>query len=118
MTWTCQSQLRIDERTGCTKTYLDLGGLAAVVDGDALTALLIVAVVGEAHGSTEGSLEGADGLLAGALVHVAGILAGVPGDAGVVSGEGSSREGHHGGGEGLEGNYGGCWWSLWCVFGC
>lgn len=93
--------------TGCTTTYLDLDGLAAVVDVDALAALLLVAVVGEAHGSTEGGLEGADRLLARAVVHVAGVLALVVGDAGVVSAEGSGGEGYDGSGEGLEGNHGG-----------
>ena len=79
--------------------YLDLDGLALVVHVDALAAGLLVAVVGEAHGGAEGRGEGADGLLAGAEVHVGGVLAVVVGDAGVVDGEDAGGQGREEEGE-------------------
>jgi len=76
---------------------------------DALAAGLLVAVVGEAHGGAVGGGERADGLLAGAEVHVGGVLVVVVGDAGVVDGGdgGGETQGEEGGGEeGLEGRHG------------
>lgn len=55
---------------------------------NAFPAGLLVAVVGEAHGGSEGRGEGAERLLAGAEVHVRGVLVVVEGDAGVVGGVG------------------------------
>ena len=101
---------------GCMP-YLDLDALALVVHVDALAAGLFVAVVGEAHGGAVGRSEGAEGLLAGAEVHVGEILGVVEGDAGVVDGVGGGGEGRKGGGEEEGEGRHGCWVVGWLV-GC
>jgi len=90
-------------------SYLDLNALALVVHIDALAAGLLVAVAGEAHGGAEGRGERADGLLAGAEVHVGGVLAVVVGDAGVIDGGDGGGQGQEGGGEEEGEGRHGCW---------
>jgi len=101
-------------------SYLNLDALALVVHGDALAAGLLVAVVGEAHGGAVGRGEGAEGLLAGAEVHVGEILGVVEGDAGVVDGVDGGGERCEGGGEEEgEGRHGRWWLVGWfgsCCF--
>lgn len=66
------------------------------MDVDALAAGLLVAVVFKAHGSTVRGGESALRLLAGAELHVAGVLVVVVGDAGVVDADSSGGEGRDG----------------------
>ena len=117
-----------DSSIGFYPAYLDLDALAPVVHVDALAAGLLVAVVDQAHGGAEGRGEGADGLLAGAVLHVGGVLAVVVGYAGVGDGEGGGGEGgeeepegRHGWGLGvvwLDGWLGWCGWCLGCGCNC